>query len=93
MNITTSEILPTSHGHYTCELLINGDWQGDLYGDTEQELKSLCLAICAIPELTKANEAYIALGNMKHSLAGDFEVKSQEVERLMNEANEKLNGK
>jgi hypothetical protein len=46
--------------------------------------------ICAIPEMTKAIEAYMALKNMHHSLAEDFDVKSKEVERLMIEAYKKL---
>ena len=71
-----------------------GDGQemiANIYHKDIEGALSIAKHICAIPEMTKAIDAYIALGKMKHSLAEDFEVKSKEVERLMKEAHEKLN--
>jgi len=93
--ITTTEIKEQKvlfYKSFTCELHINGEWSGDLRRDTKQELESLCLAICAISELTKANQAYQHLKSMKHSLNSDFDTKSKEVERFNQEAHNKLNG-
>lgn len=93
--ITTGNIRPHTSPlgtTYTCEMLIDGAHAGDLYRDSVQDLKSLCLAICSIPELTKANESYQNLKNMKHSLNSDFDTKSREVEQFNQEAHNKLNG-
>lgn len=39
--ITTTEIRENDFSFY-CELLVNDKWKGDLYGDSREELQSLC---------------------------------------------------
>lgn len=48
--ITTTEIIERLDVFH-CELHINDKWKGDLYGDTREELQSLCDHI-----KTKTNE-------------------------------------
>ena len=40
--ITTTEITETEFDGFHCELRVNDVWKGDLYGDTYEELESLC---------------------------------------------------
>ena len=91
--ITHSEVMEFDYSFHTS---INVDYGehprhlADVYFTTKEGCLSITKKICAIPEMEKAIEAYMDLKSMRDSLTAEFDVKSKEVERLMEEAYTKI---